>query len=241
MVPRLAAMSQAVLTWTMSAGFLAGFLLTGYHAHFLLHLGLGHTLLAMFSFVGAVLAGLLLNLWFMAGQRYVLEFLALYEPTSCVAEWAHDTVFGISQERIDAAYRAGSHRGRSVTRASARASGEPPRPRAPRPPRCAGTVRLRAARGTDRRASRAAGGPKTASPTCSSSSRAGGHPTRARSGGSCTCAFSLPRTHLTLTSVSARYAHVHGSIGLVGLSRQRQLPLGAEFVRELTRRTVLCV
>ena len=90
-------MSQVVLTWTMSAGFLAGFVLTGYHAHVLLHLGLGHTLLAMFSFVGAVLAGLMVNLWFMAGQRYVLEFLARFEPTSGAAEWVHDTVFGISQ------------------------------------------------------------------------------------------------------------------------------------------------
>jgi hypothetical protein len=110
-------MSQAVLTWTMSAGFLAGFVLTGYHAHVLLHLGLGHTLLAMFGFVGAVLAGLMVNLWFMAGQRYVLEFIARFEPTSGVAEWVHDTVFGISQERIDAAYRAGSHSGRSAPRA----------------------------------------------------------------------------------------------------------------------------
>lgn len=59
-------------TLGMSLGFLSGFLLTGYHAHFLLHLHLGHTLLAMFAFVGAVLAGLMLNLWFMAGQRYVL-------------------------------------------------------------------------------------------------------------------------------------------------------------------------
>ena len=59
-------------TLGMSLGFLSGFLLTGYHAHFLLHLHLGHTLLAMFAFVGAVLAGLMVNLWFMAGQRYVL-------------------------------------------------------------------------------------------------------------------------------------------------------------------------
>ena len=59
-------------TLGMSLGFLSGFLLTGYHAHFLLHLHLGRTLLAMFAFVGAVLAGLMLNLWFMAGQRYVL-------------------------------------------------------------------------------------------------------------------------------------------------------------------------
>ena len=106
---------EMVQTWSMSAAFLAGFLLSGYHAHFLLHLGLGHTLAAMFSFVGAVLACLLLNLWFMAGQRYVLEFLAWYEPTSAIAEWVHDTVFGISQERIDAAYRAGSHHGRFET------------------------------------------------------------------------------------------------------------------------------
>jgi len=104
--------SQGVLTWAMGVGFVAGFLLTGYHAHALLHLGLGQTLFAMFGFVGAVLALLLLNLWFMAGQRYVLEFLAWYEPTSGVAEWVHDTVFGVSQDRIDAAYRAGSHHGR---------------------------------------------------------------------------------------------------------------------------------
>ena len=107
-------MSQTAMTWAMSLGFLGSFLLTGYHAHVLLHLGLGYTLVAMFSFVGAVLAGLLLNLWFMAGQRYVLEFLAWYEPTSCMAEWVHDTVFGISQDRIDAAYQAGSHSGRCV-------------------------------------------------------------------------------------------------------------------------------
>ena len=99
-------MSHAVLTWTMSAGFIAGFVLTGYHARILLHLSLGQTLLAMFGFVGAVLAGLMVNLWFMAGQRYVMEFLARFEPTSGVAEWVHATVFGISQERIDAAYRA---------------------------------------------------------------------------------------------------------------------------------------
>jgi hypothetical protein len=195
-------MSQAVLTWTMSAGFLAGFLLTGYHAHVLLHLGLGHTLLAMFGFVSAVLAGLMLNLWFMAGQRYVLEFLALYEPTSGVAEWVHDTVFGISQERIDAAYRAGSHQGRSVARGWGK--GQRPRPArapsaAPRGHRAqiAGLTAVRAARPS-------AGGPRTASRTCSSSFRAGGRPTRARWGGSCTCVFSLPRTRLTLTSVSPR-------------------------------------
>jgi len=98
-------MSHAVLTWTMSAGFIAGFVLTGYHARILLHLSLGQTLLAMFGFVGAVLAGLMVNLWFMAGQRYVLESLARFEPTLGVAEWVNDTVFGISQERI-AAYRA---------------------------------------------------------------------------------------------------------------------------------------
>jgi hypothetical protein len=105
-------MGDTARTWGMSVGFLGGFVLTGYHAHVVLHLGLGYTLLAMFAFVGAVLAGLMLNLWFMAGQRFVLEFLAFYEPTSCVAEWVHDTVFGISQDRIDAAYQAGSHRGR---------------------------------------------------------------------------------------------------------------------------------
>ena len=83
----------------------------GYHAHFLLHLGLGQTLVAMFVFVGAVLAGLLVNLWFMAGQRSVLQFLAFWEPTSSIAEWVHDTVFGVSQERIDAAYAAAHCKG----------------------------------------------------------------------------------------------------------------------------------
>ena len=102
-------------TWAMSVGFVASFMLTGWHAHFALHLGPGYTLAAMMFFVVAVLAGLLLNLYFMAGQRYVLEFLAFYEPTSGIAEWVHDTVFGISQDRIDAAYRAGSHRGRCET------------------------------------------------------------------------------------------------------------------------------
>lgn len=106
------AVSQTVLTWTMGVGFIVSFLLTGYHAHFLLHLGLGQALVAMFVFVGAVLAGLLVNLWFMAGQRSVLQFLAFWEPTSSIAEWVHDTVFGVSQERIDAAYAAGAHRGR---------------------------------------------------------------------------------------------------------------------------------
>jgi hypothetical protein len=96
----------AGLMVNLSAVSLAGFVLTVYHAHVLLHLGLGHTQLAMFGLVGAVLAGLMVNLWFMAGQRYVMEFLARFEPTSGVAEWVHATVFGISQERIDAAYRA---------------------------------------------------------------------------------------------------------------------------------------
>ena len=105
---------HTVMTWAMSFAFIGGFLLTGYHAHFMLHLGLGHTLFAMFVFVGAVLAALVLNLWFMAGQCYVLEFLAWYEPTAGLAEWVHDTVFGVSQDRLRAAYRASSHSGRCV-------------------------------------------------------------------------------------------------------------------------------
>lgn len=49
---------------------------------------------AMAAYVVAVLLGLGLNLWFMAGQVFTLDFLAKWEPTSCVMEWLHDTIFG---------------------------------------------------------------------------------------------------------------------------------------------------
>lgn len=220
--------SQGVLMWAMGVGFVASFVLTGWHAHFALHLGPGYTLVAMMAFVGAVLAGLLLNLWFMAGQRYVLEFLAWYEPTSGIAEWVHDTVFGVPQDRIDAAYRAGSHRGRCelahvfsvcacvfegrcFTREClpALAGGVLPvalccpchfglspidLAHTPWSTLVCGNVNSKVL----------AGAQKTASRTCSSSSRAEERLTHALWAASCTFVFSLPGTRLTLINASAR-------------------------------------
>lgn len=105
---------EQALTWGFSFGVIGGMILVGYHIHFILHLGVGTAFLAMVIYVLQVLFMLCVNLWFMAGQRYVIEFLALYEPTSCIMEWLHDTIFGISEERLATAYTVGGHKGKKT-------------------------------------------------------------------------------------------------------------------------------
>ncbi|EKX52087.1 hypothetical protein GUITHDRAFT_101990 [Guillardia theta CCMP2712] len=99
------------LTWSMSLGLTCSFMLVVYHSHFLLHLGPGMTLLLMLCFLASVTLLLLLNLWFMAGQPYVLEFIAYFEPSSRAMEWLHEKLFGISKTRLANAYRVSSHKG----------------------------------------------------------------------------------------------------------------------------------
>jgi tetratricopeptide (TPR) repeat protein len=61
----------------------------------------------MFGYLLGVFGLLFANFWFMAGQRMVLQALAWYEPTSCVMEWLHDAVFGISEDRMAIAQHTG--------------------------------------------------------------------------------------------------------------------------------------
>lgn len=95
------------LVWGMSVGFVMSFIFVAYHTHFALHLTLGYTVCAMFGYLFGVFGLLFANFWFMAGQRMVLQALALYDPTSCVMEWLHDAVFGISEERMASAQQSG--------------------------------------------------------------------------------------------------------------------------------------
>jgi hypothetical protein len=100
----------AVLQWAMTFGFLAGFFLVIVHSYLLLNLGVEITAVAAGSYVFLVICILLLNLWFMAGQPIVLQTLAFFEPTSCIMEWLHDSVFGVSKDRLDEAYTSGSYK-----------------------------------------------------------------------------------------------------------------------------------
>ena len=63
--------------------------------------------MAMTCYLVGVVGLLITNFWFMAGQRLTLQALAHYEPTSCIMEWLHDAVFGISEERLAAAQHTG--------------------------------------------------------------------------------------------------------------------------------------
>eukprot|EP00286_Rhodomonas_abbreviata_P027341 CAMPEP_0181311360 /NCGR_PEP_ID=MMETSP1101-20121128/13092_1 /TAXON_ID=46948 /ORGANISM="Rhodomonas abbreviata, Strain Caron Lab Isolate" /LENGTH=392 /DNA_ID=CAMNT_0023418079 /DNA_START=182 /DNA_END=1357 /DNA_ORIENTATION=- len=102
------------LTWGMSMAVIGGFILVGWHAHFALHLGVGTAFLAMVIYLFMVGWFLCINLWFMAGQKMFLEALALYEPTSCLMEWIHDSIFGIDEERLATAYTVGGHKGKKT-------------------------------------------------------------------------------------------------------------------------------
>ena len=102
----------AVAQWGMTFGILTGFFLVIIHSNYIMHLDLDATIFWAATYIATVILGLLTNLWFMAGQPFVLQALALFEPTSFVMEWLHDSIFGVSKDRLDEAYAAQAHASR---------------------------------------------------------------------------------------------------------------------------------